>query len=333
MNPSIPLFTDFWHGTVREFLSFTQDTFLQQMCAQFSGYRKTYHVREQVPSSAQERAWRDCFTVLQQVLAAERDDAFQLVFEFCLPREGGRRPDVLLIGHHHVVVLEFKQKDLPVKQSDLDQAARYGYDLSSFHAVAQKQIVQTFLVLTKTQAPCDVFDHDRKVRVISADQLDAAIALVKQDDAPDIDAWLEAPYEPIPSILTAAFQVMKGASLPEIRKAKSYGLPETLTHLEEVVALAKERRAHVVAFVTGVPGAGKTYLGLQLVYHSAEMYPKDHAIYVSGNEPLVNTNVHALMSSFAMKGSVLGLLVLAAHQNPKPCFLILTTSIGVFSSS
>ena len=61
--------------------------------------------------------------------------------------------------------------------------------------------------------------------------------------------------------------------------------------------MQKNNKKHVIAFVTGVPGAGKTYLGLQYVYDVMDV----NSVYLSGNGPLVEVLTDALKSDVFAK--------------------------------
>lgn len=94
---------------------------------------------------------------------------------------------------------------------------------------------------------------------------------------------------------------MRHEALPTIRTADSAGIPEALQCLNGIAAYARENGKHMLALVTGVPGAGKTYLGLQYVYAACESAQEVHSVYLSGNGPLVKVLSSALGSSVFIK--------------------------------
>ena len=75
-------------------------------------------------------------------------------------------------------------------------------------------------------------------------------------------------YEPLPTIVDAARMIMRHEALPTIRTADSAGIPEALQCLNGIAAYARENGKHMLALITGVPGAGKTYLGLAICIRS-----------------------------------------------------------------
>lgn len=108
----------------------------------------------------------------------------------------------------------------------------------------------------------------------------------------DINVWLNSRYESLPSILQATRAYAENEPLPEIRQARSAGIPEAMDLLHEMVQYAFKNKKHLLAFVTGVPGAGKTLLGLQLVYKETE----HSTLFLSGNDPLVEVLRYTLKS-------------------------------------
>ena len=153
-------------------------------------------------------------------------------------------------------------------------------------------VVESYLVLTKESSNIKEKILYKEVTVVSRSML--RNVLKDRASAPEIDilSWLQAPYEPSITILEAAHRVMEGEELPEIRRAKSIGINETLKKLEQLYHVTKKRKTHSIVFITGVPGAGKTYLGLQYVYHISK--EGTSAVYLSGNTPLINILQHIL---------------------------------------
>lgn len=55
-----------------------------------------------------------------------------IIFEYVLPYESGRRPDIILLSNEHVVILEFKMKN-EAKYEDIDQVKAYARDIREYH--------------------------------------------------------------------------------------------------------------------------------------------------------------------------------------------------------
>lgn len=270
---------------------------------------------------SQVRAWKDCFRVLKNELpaiAVARPD-FDIVFEYCLPYESGRRPDVLLISQEQVIVLEFKQ-NFRVIHADLDQTAAYARDIHEYHYESRNSHVSPILVLT---GAADMeLDRDLSTCVLVAPKgtLQEAIesVLCNTTTRTNISQWLASRYEPLPTIVEAAKLFVKNEELPNIRRVNSTCIPQAVECLTEISEYAEANKKHVVAFVTGVPGAGKTFLGLQYVYDICKSSEHVNSVYLSGNGPLVSVLTQALHSSVFVKD--LHKVVIQYLQNGAPDF-------------
>lgn len=247
--------------------------------------------------TSQVRAWDDCGSHLLTELAdlAISHPQMQIIFEYRLPYGSDRRPDVLLIDSNQVIILEFKQKKFFLHE-DIDQAAAYARDLQEYHSESRGKKVTSIVVLTKTSAiPTKVLNGTLGC---SIDQLAATIQsiIVPGGQPVDIDTWINSNYEPLPTIVQAAQLFMKQEPLPNIRRVDSTGIPQALERLKILTSEAKDKKKHVMALVTGVPGAGKTFLGLKYVYDICAETDKVNSVYLSGNGPLIKVLSNALGS-------------------------------------
>ena len=305
-----------WHGPVAAFLALTEEPFIEAL----SG-----HLRRCMglgPDGLQLTAWRNEFAVLKAALgtAADREPAarhWHVVFEYELPRERGRRPDVVVLTGSQVIVLEFKDAERP-QPAHIDQVAAYARDLSEYHAASHDKLVDPVLVLTRSldqvpssrdsrgESPARPDPREQqpspyKVSVTGPATLtDVLLGLVARSPAEplDADAWLTADYAPLPSLVMAARMIFDHESLPYIRRCDSAGVYETVAYLDRVAAEARENRELHLAMVTGVPGSGKTLVGLQFVYDRRFGLQEGErtAVLLSGNGPLVDVLQYALKS-------------------------------------
>lgn len=247
--------------------------------------------------ASQVRAWDDCGSHLLTELAdfATSHPQMQIIFEYRLPYGSDRRPDVLLIDSNQVIILEFKQKKFFLHE-DIDQAAAYARDLQEYHSESRRKKVTSIVVLTKNLAiPTKVLNGTLGC---SIDQLAATIQsiIVPGGQPVDIDTWINSNYEPLPTIVQAAQLFMKQEPLPNIRRVDSTGIPQALERLKMLTNEAKNKKKHIMALVTGVPGAGKTFLGLKYVYDICVATDKVNSVYLSGNGPLIKVLSDALGS-------------------------------------
>ena len=289
--------TSAWAGAVARFLNpqnkEARSEFLNDITQGFIA------LTGRMPSAQQAVAWELSYDVLEPALTAlvaEDPDAneYHLIFEYELPGEGGRRPDVVLLAADIIVVIEVKANKSGVHAADLDQTRAYARDIAHYHQVSHGREVRAALLLTaRTQA-----DETRgEVEVVSAATL--ADYLRKLEPAPspiDPQAWLESPYAPLPSIIKAARHVFNAEPLPFIRRAESAGIPQVMDFLQSLSEQARMRGERHIVLVTGVPGAGKTLVGLQYVYATRQADDTADAIFLSGNGPLVQVLQYALKS-------------------------------------
>ncbi len=270
-----------WAGNVVTFVSVPDEDLLGAL---------TRFLRE--TGSPQLLAWHRSISVLREQFRAclPLAASFGLVLEFELPRSGGRRPDLIVLENGTVLVVEFKNR-VEVEQADMDQVRAYVRDLEDYHAGCQgRRLVPVLIPIGMRNSP---FQRDG-VHVIPPSMLGDLIRQLCHPTSgrpADIEAWTSAPYHPLPSLVEAARLLFERQPLPRIRRAESARIPETLSLVESVVREAAERNRRLLVLVAGVPGSGKTLVGLQLAHSRRLPLP---AVFVSGNGPLVQVLQYAL---------------------------------------
>lgn len=286
-----------WSGTINDFLSLKRPAWLSSL--------NEHHQRcMNCPADeSQQSAWVHSFDILQAelkkiVLMNPFFGYFPIIFEYELLRERGRRPDVIILGSTTIFVLEFKDygKILP---AHVDQVNAYARDLKHYHAVSHPYTIIPILVLTRVK---DLIQLSGTTTILSANTISSFLdGQIPHDITPliDMNTWITAEYSPLPSLIQAARTIWQKQPLPQIKRALSAGIPETIAKLIEIAQTAKENNELHLAFVTGVPGAGKTLVGIQLVYenHLDESDIKNNAVFLSGNGPLVKVLQYALKNS------------------------------------
>jgi hypothetical protein len=270
-----------WSGIIAQFLTLEESSFIVQL-TEFIGEAKD----EQVG------AWRDCYHVLQNVFLPYENENWQLIFEYELPREGGRRPDVLLLIPGELLVMEFKMRGNP-RSSDWEQLSSYVRDFNHYHESIAKHSLQVrgALVLTFITEAKMLPNKEKRLYLASGSGLVDFIAWVKKNAKGKIvnnQEFLQAQYERLPTIVEAARAIMQHEPIPSIRKVNNTNIPQVLDTLSTIVEDAKVSRTHHLVLLTGVPGAGKTLVGLQF------SHMMDGAVYLSGNGPLVDVLQDAL---------------------------------------
>lgn len=242
---------------------------------------------------AQRDAWRAEIEFLRERLSGVTGS---ILFEFSIPRMG-RRVDVVLLVAGVVFVLEFKIGATAYDSSAIDQVWDYALDLKNFHEASHRLTIVPLLVVPDGRDEADALraDADGVVRPLRTnrrtfrDALDRAASRLAAE-AVDDQAWATASYRPTPTIIEAARALYAQHSVEEIARhdAGAENLRVTSLHLEELVAEAQRTKRKFICFVTGVPGAGKTLVGLNVATRRNDEDRNSPAVYLSGNGPLVN---------------------------------------------
>jgi hypothetical protein len=275
--------------------------------------RLSYFVND--ASKEQLAAWRKDIPWLQRefgsyLLACPVASKDWTVLEYELPREF-RRPDVIVLKNGCVVVLELKGCLHPT-QAALDQVSAYARDLRAYHSYCRNKEVIPVLI---TRGGADVPANRDDVLVIGPHGLGQLLSrMATANPAVPIraDEFLAADaYQPLPTIVAAARALFHKRSLPWIERARADTEP-ALDYIANVSRYAASTKTRHLVLLTGVPGAGKTLVGLQLV-HSGWLdeiavarekgKPTSPAVYLTGNGPLVDVLQDSLKTEGA-SGSV-----------------------------
>ncbi len=250
---------------------------------------------------AQVAAWQGSILCLQAALAPLGSDG-HLFLEFDVPRLG-RRIDAVLVLRHAVFVIEFKVGAKAFLAADLDQVVDYALDLKHFHETSHDVPVVPILVATEARAVTVQAAMDGAVPNLllpmrcTPETLGQGIALALElTDGPTIDpeAWVRGRYKPTPTIVEAAMALYARHSVADISRSDAANLGQTSGFVNQVIARARQEGRKAICFVTGVPGAGKTLVGLDVATQSTNAEAELHAVYLSGNGPLVQVLQEAL---------------------------------------
>lgn len=288
-----------YHNDFLTFLSQSTDSIFGMLCDSYHGDALTT-TRE---------AWKREIEIMKNVLSALSDKTGQIVFEYDIPRLG-KRIDVVLLYRGIVFCLEFKVGESKILEADLDQVLDYALDLKNFHKFSQDKVIAPILVATKflehtTSVQMSVYD-DKVVNplVTGESGLFDVIAQVldrfPKETAVNQD-WIISPYAPTPTIVEAAKTLYENHSVENITRheADKVSTDQTISYILDVIQKSKLNREKSICFVTGVPGAGKTLVGLDVAvkqtYQGKDTPVEDEgAVYLSGNGPLVAVLTEAL---------------------------------------
>lgn len=273
-----------WYsGSIRDFLLADPEAVLGQLAAN----------GEFALTPTQRDAWTAEIEILRVGL---RHFEGSILLEYTIPRLGRRIDAVLLIGSV-VFVIEFKIGEESFDRVAIDQAWDYALDLKNFHEASHTALIIPILVANDSRStPAARFqpDHDQVFRPVCANAagLRSLLELALQTFAghePVANDWARAPYHPTPTIVEAARALYAQHSVEAIARfdAGAQNLHTTTRRVDELVTEAQRLGQKIICFVTGVPGAGKTLVGLNLATQRREAAELTHAVFLSGNGPLV----------------------------------------------
>lgn len=266
-----------------------------------------YHGNVQTTS---EEAWIGEINLLQDVLQPWKDEEAEIIFEYDIPRLG-KRIDVVLLLRGIIFCLEFKVGQKDVLQSDVEQVMDYALDLKNFHRFSHDRIIVPILIPTKHETSsrlftASVYDDSIYNPLITggAGLQEIIVEVLSHENANlpgSIKDWIISPYTLTPTIIEAARSLYGKHSVEDITRheADKVTTDSTIAYILEVINQSKKNGKKSICFVTGVPGAGKTLVGLDVAvkqsYHEDGAHNEDDgAVYLSGNGPLVAVLTEAL---------------------------------------
>ncbi len=283
----------FWSGNVTDFLAADP-----QSLAETLAYKQAHRFASVEPQ--QLRSWgRQIATLRASLAGVPRADVCWVLLEFPMLRLG-RRIDAVVVTPCCVVVLEFKDKT-SFDAADMRQVDDYALDLHDFHAGSRRVSILPILVAIGARAPLDTLslllpgDVGPVMRANGATLpalLATLMAAAPGDDLIIPAAWEHAAYRPIPTIIDAARTLYGGHGVADIASAgaTSHNLTDTTATILACIEQAKVGSRHVIVFVTGIPGAGKTLCGLNVAFGAAS----SDATFLTGNPTLVHVFREAL---------------------------------------
>ena len=247
-------------------------------------------------------AWEFQISILKEVLANYNGHLF---FEFSIPRMG-KRVDCLLIINNIVFVIEFKVGEKDFTLQNIEQVWDYALDLKNFHKPSHSLLLVPILVATKarptqfeiiTSSHADNLINPLKTNAQSLGQtITQVIEFFKTDEIIISDDYVRGSYSPTPTIIEAALCLYNNHNVEEITRndADAKNLTLTTSYLSDTIAHAKAQNKKIICFVTGVPGAGKTLVGLKVATEHLDKENGNTSVFLSGNKPLVDILQEAL---------------------------------------
>lgn len=270
----------------------------------------------------QRNSWINQIEILKNSLVTFKSG--HILFEYTIPRMG-KRVDVVLLYRGIVFLIEFKVGEREYPNSAIDQVLDYALDLKNFHEKSHHLPIVPILIATEANKESINIDsyEDNILKPIKGNknclkQIISAVASSIQGNTINPIEWELSSYKPTPTIIEAAQALYKGHSVEEISRSDSgaINLSKTSEAINKIIDLSKETNTKSICFVTGVPGAGKTLAGLNLANERHKFKEEEHAVFLSGNGPLVEVLQEALARN-EVENSKEGITKRAALQNAK----------------
>ena len=288
-----------YNSSFRTFLNSDDNSIFGLLCERYHGEALTT-TRE---------AWKSEIAIMKDVLNNFAEKQGQIIFEYDIPRLG-KRIDVVLLLEGIVFCLEFKVGETRILEADVDQVLDYALDLKNFHKFSEDRIIAPILIATNhrnssTNIQMSVYD-DRVVNPLMTGKLGIS-ALINEvlkcfpNETPVNPDWIISPYAPTPTIIEAAKSLYENHTVEDITRheADKVSTDRTIAYILDVIKKSKDAQEKGICFVTGVPGAGKTLVGLDVAVKQTyqgqdEPIEEEQAVYLSGNGPLVAVLTEAL---------------------------------------
>lgn len=252
--------------------------------------------------NTQSKAWEIQISVLKKALKGFEGELF---FEFSIPRMGSR-VDVLLIIQDVIFVVEFKVGERKYLSYDIDQVWDYALDLKNFHEPSHEAVLVPILVATEASNSfleiSTTSHNDNLINPIKTNKSDLrkaielTIEFLSENKIIDGEKYSTGRYAPTPTIVEAALSLYNTHSVDEITRsdAGAKNLTDTTDVISKLIEVARQEKKKKICFVTGVPGAGKTLVGLNVATEHLDHKNDDASVYLSGNGPLVQILQEAL---------------------------------------
>lgn len=300
----------YYSARIREFLDEKPETLLGKLMVsdEFS------------TTDLQKNAWRKEIDILQdQLRSVENGD---IAFEYTIPRMG-HRIDVVCIIRGLIFLLEFKVGDSEYRKSTADQVMDYALDLKYFHELSADRYIIPISIPTEAPSVCNEvsFMEDKISNVLKCtkDNIGLTIGSVLssvQDQDLSIADWINSRYAPTPTIIEAAQAMYRNHSVKDISRndAGAHNLTATTETINQIIDDCKRNHKKAICFVTGVPGAGKTLAGLNIANERHNFDADEHAVFLSGNGPLVDILQAALAKD---RSSRAGITIAEAKKETK----------------
>ncbi len=282
---------DYYSDSIEEFLKSSPEEILGKLATN----------NEFSLETTQRAAWLEEIKILSKALRPYKGWVY---FEYSIPRMGKRIDTVLVIGSA-IFVLEFKIGEDEFAPHAIDQVFDYSLNLKNFHESSHNQFVVPILIATEAEGGISSIaltpQNDKLFLPIKTNT--SLLGTVIKNvlgfaEGTDIDRlqWEAGRYYPTPTIIEAARALYMGHSVEQISRsdASAINLSDTSKTISNIINQSKSRSQKSICFVTGVPGAGKTLVGLNIANKHRDKESELYSVFLSGNGPLVDILREAL---------------------------------------
>ncbi|MGN1104754.1 MAG: DUF2075 domain-containing protein [Candidatus Coproplasma sp.] len=249
----------------------------------------------------QKNTWLYEIILLKSILSDYAANS-KIIFEYTIPRIG-KRIDSVLIVNNIVFLLEFKVGEKNYNSYEIDQVVDYALDLKNFHKESHDKLIVPILICTEAQEKNNILSsyEDKILRPLlcNKNNLKETINFVLQNFIEpefDYNVWENSIYMPTPTIIEAAQALYSHHNVQDISRsdAGAYNLSITTDKINSIIEYSKAYNKKSICFITGVPGAGKTLAGINIANERHKFEENEHAVFLSGNFPLVDVLQEAL---------------------------------------
>lgn len=258
----------------------------------------------------QKNTWNREIEILKRELSQFLDG--YIIFEYTIPRIGNRI-DNIVIYKGIIFLLEFKVGEKKYPSYAIEQVTDYAFDLSCFHKESHNRLLVPILISTKAHSVKQEIriSKDNVLETICCNEYEIAkyiteVSLKFIQDEIIPDDWINSLYMPTPTIIEAAQALYLGHNVEDISRndASAKNLNQTTKAINKIIDYSKAHNRKSICFITGVPGAGKTLAGLNIAVERQKIAEDEHAVFLSGNGPLVDVLQEALARDDAKRNHI-----------------------------
>lgn len=258
----------------------------------------------------QKNTWNREIEILKRELSQFLDG--YIIFEYTIPRIGNRI-DNIVIYKGIIFLLEFKVGEKKYPSYAIEQVTDYAFDLSCFHKESHNRLLVPILISTKAHSVKQEIriSKDNVLETICCNEYEIAkyiteVSLKFIQDGIIPNDWINSLYMPTPTIIEAAQALYLGHNVEDISRndASAKNLNQTTKAINKIIDYSKAHNRKSICFITGVPGAGKTLAGLNIAVERQKIAEDEHAVFLSGNGPLVDVLQEALARDDAKRNNI-----------------------------